>query len=131
MKLTVDLIALRESAKRRIDVHFSNQIDPLKIEAHRRKREEATAIIDERDFFETPLLSAEALRRGLVGREDIKALARDILDKPDMLVLVENERRKAAEALNAASTPAEVQSLLRSIGVDPSLLNVALTRPVI
>lgn len=119
LSLSIDLGITKEQAKRRVDIHFANQVDPLKIEAHRRKREEAISAVESGGQVAGPLLVAEAQRTGV----PVLALAENILSKPDTLVEVENLRREKVEAVRAATTLSEVHDVLRSMGVDPAVLN--------
>lgn len=105
--LTVDLGAYREEAKSIIDQGFANSYNAQRVEAHRRKREEAREVVSGA-ATETPLLSAEAARVGV----DLVVLAQQILDRPDEFCEQENQRRILIERIRAANTKSEVDEIV-------------------
>lgn len=102
MKLTLDpMPALRMAAKAKVNQHFDRLVRPHLDAVYAAKRQTAQAGAPYPDWF-----VQEADLRGITP----SALASLILSKPDTLTSREMERQRALVAVDAATTPAELDA---------------------
>lgn len=110
---------LRADASRRIDAHFAQiaHTNAHRDHAHKIKREVADSVITGGPVPD--VFAQEAALRGLPPVE----LARTIIDKtntsPDTIERRELRRQTAMLDIAGAPTPAAVNGVLKSLGLDP------------
>lgn len=106
MKITMDpMPALRAAATARVNSAFESATSTHRSQAHRRKKEIATAVVA--GGASTPEFAEEAALRNIT----VQAFAELIAGKPDPIDQQELKRQKLLLALVNAKTPQDVAAI--------------------